>query len=247
MRRPARLILPAMALCATLSAMFLAWPAAAKHEKPPAVCPEPVKPVLFISPSGEPFRPRGAGDGSGGDDPVKRWFDQADRNHDGKLTLGELMLDGDRFFAALDTDHNGELLPDEVHAYEDEVAPEIKLYQRRPDQGGGSGGGARGERGRGERSEGEQRRTGRPTPAYAAGIMGAGRYAFLNIPNPVAAADGDFNRAISASEFRAAAADRFNDLDPQQTKALTLDRLPKTPAQQAANAACLARLKEQRR
>ena len=242
MRRPARLILPAMALCATLSAMFLASPVAARNEKPPAVCPEPVKPVLFISPSGEPFRPKDAG----GDDPVKRWFDQADRNHDGKLTVGELMLDGDRFFATLDTDHNGELLPDEIHAYEDGVAPEIKLYQRRPEQGGGSEGGARGERGRGERSGGA-RRAGRPTPAYAAGIMGAGRYAFLNIPNPVAAADGDFNRAISASEFRAAAADRFNDLDPQQTKALTLDRLPKTPAQQAANAACLARLKEKRR
>lgn len=219
---------------------LLAAPAVARQERPVPVCPEPVKPVLFLSPMGEPFRPQGDGD-----DPVRRWFEQADRNHDGKLTVGELMLDGDRFFATLDKDRNGELLPDEVHAYEQDGAPEIRLYQRRPDRGPEGGAARPGRDDDGDRPRPQRRRGGRPGGGSGDdGVMGAGRYAFLNIPNPVAAADSDLNRAVTAQEFRAAAADRFADLDPQQTKGLTLDQLPKTPAQQAANAACLARIKE---
>jgi hypothetical protein len=214
-------------------------PALAKTAKPVPVCPEPVKPPLFISPMGEPFRPSGDGD-----DPVRRWFDQADRNHDGKLTIGEMMLDADRFFATLDKDGNGELLPDEVHAYEEHVAPEIRLYQRRPDRPDDDWA---------DRRERHRGRHGGPAQGAMGGegAMGAGRYAFLNIPNPVASADDDVNRAIDRREFQAAAADRFRDLDPGQTKALTLATLPKTPAQVAANAACLARVakeaKEKRR
>lgn len=218
---------------------LLAAPALAKREAPITICPDPVAPVLFISPVGEPFRPQG-----GNDDPVRRWFDQADRNRDGKLTVGEFMLDGDRVFATLDRDGNGELLPDEVHRYEQDVAPEIRLYQRRPEPG--AEGGKKAGSDDGQRPRAERRRGGRP-PAYADGVIGAGRYAFLNIPNPVAAADSDVNRAITAREFRAAAAARFADLDPRQTKALSFDQLSKTPAQQAANAACLAKLREKRR
>lgn len=218
---------------------LLAAPALAKREAPITICPDPVAPVLFISPVGEPFRPQ-----EGNDDPVRRWFDQADRNRDGKLTVGEFMLDGDRVFATLDKDGNGELLPDEVHRYEQDVAPEIRLYQRRPEPG--AEGGKKAGSDDGQRPRAERRRGGRP-PAYADGVIGAGRYAFLNIPNPVAVADSDVNRAITAREFRAAAAARFADLDPGQTKALSFDQLSKTPAQQAANAACLAKLREKRR
>lgn len=225
-----------------LLAVLLAAPAVARQEKPLPPCPEPVKPVLFLSPMGEPFRPKGDGD-----DPVRRWFEQADRNHDGKLTVGELMLDGERFFATLDKDGNGELLPDEVSAYEENVAPEIRLYQRRPERSPDAGSGRPGRDPDGDRPR-PQRKRGKPGRGSGDdGIMGAGRYAFLNVPNPVAAADSDLNRAITKQEFRAAAADRFAELDPEQTKALTLEQLPETPAQRAANAACLARIKEQGR
>ncbi|WP_340317847.1 EF-hand domain-containing protein [Rhizorhabdus argentea] len=210
----------------------MAAPAVARPAAPPAICSEPIKPQLFISPMGEPFRPKGDDD-----NPPRRWFDQADRDHDGKLTIGEMMLDGDRFFATLDKDHNGELLPDEVYAYEQDVAPEIRLYQRRP---GGERGAPRAERD--DERQRSQRYKGGP-PGFD-GATGAGRYGFLNIPNPVASADDDINRAVSAKEFRAAAAERFRDLDPNQSKALTLAQLPSTPAQIAANAACLARVKE---
>lgn len=218
-----------------LLAVIAAPLAAKKTDQPSAVCLEPVKPQLFVSPVGEPFRPKG-----NADDPVKRWFDQADRDHDGKLTIGEMMLDADRFFARLDQDRSGELLPDEVHAYEDEV-PEIRLYQRRRDPDAEGDRKAREEQ-RAERRQAAKRRPG--IPAYD-GAMGAGRYAFLNIPHPVVAADSDVNRAISAAEFRAAAAERFRELDTGQAKALLFASLPKTPAQIAANEACLARVREQ--
>lgn len=227
---------------ALLLALLLASPALARRDGPPAACPEPVKPVLFISPMGEPFRPKGDGD-----DPVRRWFDQADRNKDGTLTVGELMLDGDRFFATLDKDRSGELLPDEVGAYEQDVAPEIRLYQRRPERSAdGAGKPDRDEGGAGDGDRPRRRRGGKPAelPAGVDGTIGAGRYGLLNIPNPVAAADRDLNRAVTAQEFRAAAAERFADLDPQQAKALRFDQLPKTPAQILANAACLQRIKD---
>ncbi len=219
-------------------AALLAAPAFAKREGPAPVCAEPVKPALFMSPMGEPFHPKAD---DPGDDPIRRWFEQADRNRDGTLTVGELMLDADRFFAVLDKDKSGELLPDEVSVYEQDIAPEIRLYQRRPDAAAKAGDG----KGGGDRPR-KRKSGGRPPLGYD-GAAGAGRYGFLNIPNPVATADGDLNRAITAKEFRAAAAQRFADLDPQQTKALTLAQLPKTPAQVLANAVCVERLKDKAR
>ena len=52
--------------------------------------------------------------------------------------------------------------------------------------------------------------TERRDEAYASlgiggGLQGAARYALLNIPEPVAAADTDFNRGITLEEFRQAA------------------------------------------
>ena len=214
-------------LCAVMAA-----PVLAKSEKPVPVCSGPIKPSLFLSPMGEPFRPRGDID-----DPARRWFDQADANHDDRLTIGEIMLDADRFFATIDKDHSGELLPGEVYAYEQDVAPEIRLYQRRAERDPGDKGKPDDE----DRPRPKKRKGGAPD-----GVIGAGRFAFLNIPNPVASADDDINRAVSQKEFRAAAAERFRDLDTTQSKALSFAQLPKTPAQVAANAACLQQVKDAR-
>ena len=60
---------------------------------------------------GEPFRPASR-DGNG----LAEWFAQADRNHDGQLTLDEMQADADRFFALLDVNHDGEIDPDEIDA-----------------------------------------------------------------------------------------------------------------------------------
>ena len=211
-----RLSLSSALICALIT------PAAArKPDVPPPVCTGTITQPLFISPMGEPFRPK-----ADNSDPEGTWFAAADANHDGKLTLAEMSADAARFFARLDTNHDGELLPEEVAAYEENIAPEVRLYQPR----------------KGDRPA-EEKRSKKGGPAGAVnynGAIGAGRFAFFNIPNPVASADADINRAVDRAEFLAAAAERFRLLDPTQKKALTLADLPHTPAQVAANAACLA-------
>lgn len=183
----------------------------------------------FISPMGEAFRSHSASD-----DTLADWFRQADRNHDGVLTQDEMIADADRFFATLDLDHDGQIEPEELVRYEWQLAPEIQVNSKR-------------KRGRGETlpantgSEdpqavdslgddqgGESRRDGRRQEAGAdidGGPQGAARYALLNIPEPVAAADADFNRAITLGEFRQAAIERFQLLDRQHQGRLTLEGL----------------------
>jgi Ca2+-binding EF-hand superfamily protein len=53
----------------------------------------------------------------------------------------------------------------------------------------------------------------------------AGRFGLLQIPEPVASADTNFNRGVSAGEFRAASASRFQLLDAGHTGRLTLPEL----------------------
>ena len=53
----------------------------------------------------------------------------------------------------------------------------------------------------------------------------AGRFGLLQIPEPVASADSNFNRGVSADEFRAAANSRFQLLDTSHTGRLTLSQL----------------------
>jgi hypothetical protein len=56
-------------------------------------------------------------------------------------------------------------------------------------------------------------------------LQGAARYGLLNLPEPVAAADTDFDRAITRTEFREAALRRFTLLDSRHQGHLTLAQL----------------------
>ena len=56
-------------------------------------------------------------------------------------------------------------------------------------------------------------------------LQGAARYALLDMPEPVAAADTDFNRAITLDEFQSAARARFALLDRMHQGRLTLAQL----------------------
>jgi hypothetical protein len=159
----------------------------------------------FISPMGEPFRPRAVTD-----DTLARWFGQADRNRDGMLAADEMRADADRFFATLDSDHDGEIDPDELAQYEYEVAPDIQVMsRRRPAPGEARAKDAR-----------EDFRS-----SYPHGLQGAARYAVLNIPEPVAAADTNFDRSITLVEFREAALYRFQLLSAGQSAILSLAQL----------------------
>ena len=178
----------------------------------------------LISPVGEPFRAR-----TRDDDTLADWFRQADRDHDGAITPGEMQADADRFFAILDSDHNGEIEPDELAHYEWEIAPDIQVMAKTKRNAGdaapASNRGAsqperRDRRSRKQRSEEEDAQL-----AIGGGLQGAARYGLLNMPEPVAAADTDFDRGITLGEFRQAAATRFDLLDRQHLGRLTLDQL----------------------
>jgi len=165
----------------------------------------------FISPMGEPFRPP-----SSGEAPIARWFVQADRNRDGALTPDEMQADAERFFARLDDNGDGQIDPDERKTYEQEVAPEIQVNSDWRRQ-------------RGEDKQKQDAHDG----YHKNGLQGAARYGILNLPQPVASADADFNRAVSLDEFRQAAAYRFKLLDGTNQGRLMLpeltERLPIRP------------------
>ena len=177
----------------------------------------------FISPMGEPFRAR-----TTADDTLRLWFAAADRDGDGRLTLAEMVADADRFFTRLDEQGDGAIDPQDVIRYEWEIAPDVQLATP------------------------ERRAPGSPKPPPEAvrrpreageTLQGAARYALLNLPQPVAAADSDFNRSITRAEFRAAATARFALLDPARSGALDLAALELLRAKVFAEAKKRARRK----
>jgi len=162
----------------------------------------------FISPMGEPFRPT-----RDGRDTLARWFDQADTDKNGALTVSEMRADADRFFAKLDTSGDGQIEPEELTVYEWEVAPEIQVNSKW-------------RRSRDEPDSADKEKRGHFKMAGMDDcLQGAARYSLLNMPQPVAAADSDFNRAITRDEFRDAAAARFRLLDSTKAGGITLASL----------------------
>jgi hypothetical protein len=183
-------------------------------------CARPGTRPVFLSPMGEPFRAE-----TGQPYPSAVWFARADKNQDGSVTRDEMVADALRFFDALDLNHDGKLTPDEVGRYESVVAPETSIYSVTPDD------------------YFDRRRGQRDSDAMAdsrdyGGAMGAGRYAWLNIPEPVVAADQDVDRIVTRDEFATAAAGAFERLDVLDHGRLRLQDLPRTPAQIALEGPC---------
>jgi Ca2+-binding EF-hand superfamily protein len=194
--------------------------AAAQAEEPP-------KPITvtgyrwapFLSPMGEPFRSR-----TPDDDPFARWFHQADGDHDGMLTADEMRADAERFFAALDVDRDGRIDSEERMAYESKIAPEVQVnsdWKRTREE-------AAAEARSGDDSDRDHRRQRWPNEIdgyQLDGLQGAARYGLLNLPEPVAGADANFDRFVSLDEFRRAASYRFQLLDRDRSGRLTLKNL----------------------
>ena len=175
---------------------------------------------LFISPMGEPFSAERGGDA------LADWFHQADRNHDGQITIDEMQQDAERFFAILDTNHDGEIDPDEITHYETVIAPDgpglrLALAEGGDDPGSGKPGsppgGGQFRHHRGDGSWGGGRSAGGP--------QGRAQFGLLDLAEPVVSADSDFNRGVSLNEFKSAAAKRFSALDVDHRGLLTLDVL----------------------
>ncbi|MEO7749891.1 MAG: EF-hand domain-containing protein, partial [Sphingomicrobium sp.] len=100
-----------------LPALLIAAALAAPQSEPPITVTGHTW-APFISPFGEPFRARKIDE-----DTMADWFHQADQDRDGLLTVPEMIADAARFFTHLDSDSNGLIEPEELVAYEWEVAP----------------------------------------------------------------------------------------------------------------------------
>ena len=194
--------------------------AAAQAEEPP-------KPITvtgyrwapFLSPMGEPFRSR-----TPDDDPFARWFHQADGDQDGMLTADEMRADAERFFAALDVNRDGRIDSEERMTYESKIAPEVQVNSdwKRTRQETAAEAGSGDDSDRGNR----RRRWSNEIDGYQLdGLQGAARYGLLNLPEPVAGADANFDRFVSLDEFRRAASYRFQLLDRDRSGRLTLKNL----------------------
>lgn len=187
----------------------LATPFAAVAQTPPPAAPAAPIAALpgardFISPMGEPFRSKDELSGA------EHWFRQADANGDGKLTADEFRADALRFFATLDTDHDGDIGPMELEHYEEVVAPEV------------TAGSTNGDPEKVKTDDEGKIVIDAPYPDR----VGAGRYGYLAIPEPVIYADTNFDRAVSRREFATAADARFRMLDRNGDGRITRDELP---------------------
>ena len=207
-----------------------AWPALAQVTPKAPITVTGHQWAPFISPMGEPFRAR-----TPTDDTLADWFYKADRNRDGVLTAQEMVADAERFFATLDTNHDGQIDPDELAQYEYDIAPDVQVMSRTRRPPGAPAAVAKSpdsdeiDSEKDERQRRDRRRDRADDMDGSLGIggalQGAARYGLLDMPEPVAAADTDFNRAITLEEFKAAALARFQLLDRAHRNQLTLAEL----------------------
>jgi hypothetical protein len=190
-----------------------------------------VRTRVFISPSGEPFR-SGAADTR----PSDVWFARADANHDGVLTQAELEADAVAFFKTIDANHDGVVDGFEVSDYEQKIAPEIlpriaRLTARDipPLPARRSDGQPQTDQERFELPIPGLRRRPQPGGAMALGLT--------REPEPVAAADTDFDGKVSRAEMLAAARRHFATLDLDHDGRIPRTELPSTPAELIAEKA----------
>ncbi len=218
-----RLRLPLTLLAAGLALAAGAASAQDGDQSPPPdngmqnYVPSTLGQLIFVSPSGQPFRAL-----VGQPYPLATWFAQADADHDGKISADEFDKDASNFFDAIDTNHDGYISSPENTFYETNVAPEITHMDPRIAQ--------------------PEDNTNAPDPDmdpdpngdkthYVKQILGASQYGLIDEPQPIRAADQNFDFRISASEWSAATAQRFAILDTNGDGFITMDELPKTPLQ----------------
>ena len=188
-------------------------------------------PNVFIAPMGKPFRAK-----LGAPYPVGDWFKQADKDGDGKVDHGEFIADASAFFDLLDLNHDGVLSSYEVANYEPNVAPEILGYNVAVSDLRGARslpghGGARLWLAQMATPQVGLDQPNEPTAQTETLPEGAAPFSFLEVPEPLAAADAEFRGFILKDNYLKVAGRRFNTLDHDNDGFLTLAKLPKTYVQ----------------
>ncbi len=158
----------------------------------------------FISPMGEPFHSPDKLSGA------EHWFEQADLDRSGGITLEEFQQEAARFFKTLDTDHDGVIGPTEIERYERDIVPEIHVISTY-----------------GDPSKVKVDSDGKVTDAPYPDRLGAGRYGYLAIPEPITYADTNLDRGVTTQEFAIAGEKRFKLLDRNGDGAIVRDELPR--------------------
>ncbi|UAK26693.1 EF-hand domain-containing protein [Sphingomonas nostoxanthinifaciens] len=161
-------------------------------------------PTDFISPMGEPFRSDDKLSGA------EHWFRHADADGNGRLTLAEFRTEGMRFFTTLDTDHDDVIGPAEISHYEVDIAPEVTVVSSY-----------------GDVTKAKQDSDGNITEPPYPTRLGAGRFSYLPMPEPITYADTNFDRGVTKLEFAKAIEIRFKMLDANGDGAITRQELPK--------------------
>ena len=126
--------------------------------------------------------------------------------------------------------------PDELAQYEYDVAPEIQVMSKTKRAPGSPAPATTPSSADQSYAAWDDRNTRRAARAHrnaeansslglGGALQGAARYALLDIPEPVAAADTNFDRAITQEEFTSAAAARFQLLDRSHQGKISLAQL----------------------
>ncbi|HET6942470.1 MAG TPA: EF-hand domain-containing protein [Sphingomicrobium sp.] len=180
--------------------LLLALASSADAQSPPQQPPQRIP--VYLSLMGEPFRGP-----VGGPRPLADWFAVADRNHDGAVSLAEMLEDASRFFKTLDVDGNGVINTIEMSRYETQIAPAQVRFDgglkpfRSSDKSDSVGRAS---------SDDPDRRERRSFSSIGGG---SGRMLrdlqYLEVPQPVMMADSDVNQRVTTDEFAKMAAKRF--------------------------------------
>lgn len=173
---------------------------------------------VYMSLMGEPYWTNEAGKA-----PFEQWLEMADLDGDGAVAKSEFLKDADAFFESLDTSGDQVIDADEMTSYE----------QLAPGKTRAAGGGAK------------LPSSARPKPTSSAPVEkgmvaivssgnvpsatrihpGGGPINYANVPQPVAMADRNLDRRVTAQEFRKTAEMRFSNYDVNKDGRLTRKEL----------------------
>jgi len=199
-------------ICTALAALFAASAVFAAEPRPQTT--PLAEPNLFISPSGQPFRSK-----AGEPYPVVAWFNKTDTNHDGKIDREEFRAEAKAFFDMMNLRKNGVIDDEIIDAYEKRVVPEIiNANIQQPGV------------------------VSTDTPSYSSPTdyktkrQGAAQFGLLNNAEPLRSADHSFRGLIQLKDMLAQADQNFDELDYDHKGYLTLEDLPRPPAEEAAEA-----------